>query len=221
MPEAVIVAAARTPIGRAGKGSLVDVRPDDLAAGVDPGRRSTGCRVSTRRPWTTSMSAAPSRATSTAATWPAGSRCSSGSTACRPRRSTGSAPPACRPRGWPSTRSGPARATRSCRPASSASRATAASARPGSIPVETHHPRLRRRRGSGQPGRRRPTRSGTTRARTASCPTSTSPWARRPRTSPPCGASAGREQDAFGVRSQNLARDGRSPTASSTPRSRR
>ncbi len=34
MPEAVIVATARTPIGRAGKGSLVDVRPDDLAAGV-------------------------------------------------------------------------------------------------------------------------------------------------------------------------------------------
>ena len=34
MPEAVIVAAARTPIGRAGKGSLVDVRPDDLTAGI-------------------------------------------------------------------------------------------------------------------------------------------------------------------------------------------
>src|SRR6266849_4733343 len=32
MREAVIVSAARTPIGRAGKGSLVDVRPDDLAA---------------------------------------------------------------------------------------------------------------------------------------------------------------------------------------------
>lgn len=32
MPEAVIVAAARTPIGRAGKGSLRDMRPDDLAA---------------------------------------------------------------------------------------------------------------------------------------------------------------------------------------------
>jgi acetyl-CoA C-acetyltransferase len=32
MPEAVIVAAARTPIGRARKGSFVDVRPDDLAA---------------------------------------------------------------------------------------------------------------------------------------------------------------------------------------------
>lgn len=32
MPEAVIVAAARTPIGRAHKGSLKDFRPDDLAA---------------------------------------------------------------------------------------------------------------------------------------------------------------------------------------------
>ncbi|MFP5297787.1 MAG: acetyl-CoA C-acyltransferase [Actinomycetota bacterium] len=32
MPEAVIVATARTPIGRANKGSLADVRPDDLAA---------------------------------------------------------------------------------------------------------------------------------------------------------------------------------------------
>lgn len=34
MAEAVVVAAARTPIGRARKGSLVSVRPDDLAAGV-------------------------------------------------------------------------------------------------------------------------------------------------------------------------------------------
>ncbi|HEV3232126.1 MAG TPA: acetyl-CoA C-acyltransferase, partial [Candidatus Dormibacteraeota bacterium] len=31
MPEAVIVAAARTPIGRASKGSLVDLRPDEMA----------------------------------------------------------------------------------------------------------------------------------------------------------------------------------------------
>ncbi|MGH7611991.1 MAG: acetyl-CoA C-acyltransferase [Candidatus Dormibacteria bacterium] len=34
MPEAVIVAAGRSAIGRAGKGSLVDCRPDDLAAQV-------------------------------------------------------------------------------------------------------------------------------------------------------------------------------------------
>jgi len=32
MPDAVIVAAGRSPIGRAAKGSLVDVRPDDLGA---------------------------------------------------------------------------------------------------------------------------------------------------------------------------------------------
>jgi acetyl-CoA C-acetyltransferase len=32
MPDAVIVATARTPIGRARKGSLVDARPDDLVA---------------------------------------------------------------------------------------------------------------------------------------------------------------------------------------------
>ena len=34
MPEAVIVATARSPIGRANKGSLVDIRPDDLAAQI-------------------------------------------------------------------------------------------------------------------------------------------------------------------------------------------
>src|SRR5450631_899385 len=34
MPEAVVVAAGRSPIGRAMKGSLVDVRPDDLGAHV-------------------------------------------------------------------------------------------------------------------------------------------------------------------------------------------
>ena len=34
MPEAVIVATSRSPIGRARKGSLVDLRPDDLAAQI-------------------------------------------------------------------------------------------------------------------------------------------------------------------------------------------
>ena len=34
MPEAVIVATARSPIGRAGKGSLTGVRPDDLVAEI-------------------------------------------------------------------------------------------------------------------------------------------------------------------------------------------
>jgi len=34
VPEAVLVSAARSPIGRAGKGSLVDLRPDDLVAAM-------------------------------------------------------------------------------------------------------------------------------------------------------------------------------------------
>ncbi|OLT11584.1 acetyl-CoA acetyltransferase [Pseudonocardia sp. CNS-139] len=34
MPEAVIVAAARSPIGRAGKGSLVSIRPDELTVQI-------------------------------------------------------------------------------------------------------------------------------------------------------------------------------------------
>ena len=34
MPEAVIVAASRTPIGRANKGSLADVRPEDVRLGM-------------------------------------------------------------------------------------------------------------------------------------------------------------------------------------------
>ena len=37
MPEAVLVATARTPIGRAFKGSLKDVRPDDLSVQVVQG----------------------------------------------------------------------------------------------------------------------------------------------------------------------------------------
>ena len=46
MPEAVIVSTARSPIGRAGKGSLVTMRPDDLAtqmvrAALTRSRRST------------------------------------------------------------------------------------------------------------------------------------------------------------------------------------
>ena len=34
MPEAVIIDAVRTPIGRAFKGSLREVRPDDMGAYV-------------------------------------------------------------------------------------------------------------------------------------------------------------------------------------------
>jgi acetyl-CoA C-acetyltransferase len=47
MPEAVIVATARTPIGRAFKGSLKDLRPDNLAfaAQVIPSYRDLGIDI--------------------------------------------------------------------------------------------------------------------------------------------------------------------------------
>ena len=47
MPEAVIVATARSPIGRAMKGSLVDVRPDDMAAQIVKARAGQGARAPT------------------------------------------------------------------------------------------------------------------------------------------------------------------------------
>ena len=34
MPEAVIVATARSPIGRANKGSLASIRPDELSTQI-------------------------------------------------------------------------------------------------------------------------------------------------------------------------------------------
>ena len=82
MPEAVIVAAARSPIGRARKGSLVDVRPDDLAAGVISAALD---QVPALDPAEMEdlMSAAPSRGMSTAATWPGGSAVLLGWTRCR------------------------------------------------------------------------------------------------------------------------------------------
>ena len=63
MRDAVILATSRTPIGRAFKGSLVDVRPDDMSAfviddvlskvpAVDPGDRRgrhLGLRAARRR----------------------------------------------------------------------------------------------------------------------------------------------------------------------------
>ena len=45
MPEAVIVATARSPIGRAFKGSLKDLRPDDLDRHDRPRRARQGARA--------------------------------------------------------------------------------------------------------------------------------------------------------------------------------
>ena len=118
MPEAVIVSAARSPIGRANKGSLKDFRPDDLAAlivadraGQDPGAGP----AHRRRPLPRLR---PARRRDAATTWAGSSTSSTAWTTCPAPPSPATAPPRCRPPGWPSTRSRPARATCSSPPAS-------------------------------------------------------------------------------------------------------
>ena len=137
MPEAVIVATARTPIGRAFKGSLKDLRPDDLAA-APCAPRSTRCRRSTRDDRRPDARLRPARRASRASTWPASSPCCSATTSCPAPRSPATAPPRCRPRGWRCTRSRPARATCSSPRASSPSPATRAAA-----PTRCRTPRTR------------------------------------------------------------------------------
>ena len=124
MPEAVIVDAIRTPIGRAMKGSLKDVRADDLAAvplkalvernpDVDfsrDRRRHDGRRLRRRR---AGLQRRPQRR--------AAGRASTITSPASP--STASAPRRCRRCAWPSTRSRPARATSTSPPASRPSRA--------------------------------------------------------------------------------------------------
>ena len=44
MPEAVLVSAVRTPVGRAPKGALSTTRPDDLAATALTQRSGAGSR---------------------------------------------------------------------------------------------------------------------------------------------------------------------------------
>ena len=84
MTEAVIVATARTPIGRAFKGSLKDLRPDDLSEQVVRGLLE---KLPALDPETIDDlywgCADPSGAHGR--TWPASSRCSPAWTTCRPR----------------------------------------------------------------------------------------------------------------------------------------
>ena len=49
MPEAVLVAAVRTPVGRAPKGALSTTRPDDLAATAMTGALGQGSRARQNR----------------------------------------------------------------------------------------------------------------------------------------------------------------------------
>ena len=192
MPEAVIVDAIRTPIGRAAKGSLKDVRADDLAAvplkalvernpGVDFGQTDDmmmGCGFQ--------LGEAGYNVGRNAALL-------AGIDHHVPARpSTASAPPRCRRSGWPSTRSRPARATSTSPPASRPSRAS--------------------------PPTRRSSRTRGSTAPTARRTTSTSRWGSRPRTSPGAARSAARRRTS-GPRPRRTARSRRATAATSTPRS--
>ena len=191
MPEAVIVSAARSPIGRANKGSLQGLPPRRPGRHHRPGRAGQDPGARPARRSTTSTSAAACPAASRATTWAASSTCSTAWTPCPAPRSPATAPRRCRPPGWRSTRSRPARATCSSPPASR--RSPASPRAPPTTAPDTQNPLF-----DGRPGaatdedRRRAARTGTTRARTACCPTSTSRWARPPRTSPGCAASTAR-----------------------------
>ncbi len=106
------------PIGRANKGSLVDVRPDDLArhrrrtcSPKVPGARSAAS--SRTSSWAAASPAA--RPATTSAAWPRSSPACPTSPA---SRSTATARRRCRPSAWPPTPSRPARATSSSPPAS-------------------------------------------------------------------------------------------------------
>ena len=220
MPEAVIVATARSPIGRAMKGSLVDVRPDDLAATIvqavldkvpgldpaDPGRPDARLR-------------------------------GAGGEAGRQHGPPG------RRGSWATTRLPGTTVNRFCASSVQTSRMAFHAIKAGeghafvSAGVEcvsqypafngrrrrargVPQPRLRRGAGPDRGDRRARTRPGATRARTACCPTSTSRWARPPRTWPRHAGSPGPSRTSSGSARRTWPRR-RSRTASSTARSRR
>ena len=180
MPEAVIVATGRTPIGRAVKGSLVECRPDDLSALVIKTVLEKVPAAHVRATSRTCCSAAVSRRARRATTSPGWRRSWPVSTTSRASPSTATAPRRCRRSAWLRTPSGPARVTCSSRPGWRRSAATCTAPRT-SGPAQHG---VRRRRGSA-PQARTPAVD-----RSLGAPgrqlarTSTSRWARRPRTWP-------------------------------------
>ena len=189
MPEAVIVATARSPIGRAGRGSLVDLRPDDLTAQVvravlekvpalDPhtiddvllgcGRPGgeSGFNLARVVNVLLGLDDVPGAtltrycASSTQTTRMAFHAIKAGEADVI-------------------VSAGVETVSRYDRGTSEAARQPQRGLRRGDRPQRGGHGRWRGR-------------SGTTRARTAGCPTSTSPWARPPRTSPRCAVCAAR-----------------------------
>ena len=203
MPEAVIVSAARSPIGRAIKGSLKDVRPDDLTATIVRAALDKVPELDPTRHRRPASSAAACPAARAATTWAASSRCCSATTTCPAPRSPATAPRRCRPPGWRSTRSRPARATCSSPPASRPSPGS-----PRATPTASRTPRTRVFGEAEQPHRRaarRAARTGTTRARTGQLPDVYIAMGQTAENVARLRGLSRQELDEFGVRSQNLA----------------
>ena len=204
MPEAVIVSAARSPIGRANKGSLEGLpsrRPDraDRPGGAGQGPRArparpiddlllgcglpggeTGNNMARVVTVLLGMDDVPG-ATHHPLLLLVGADHADGLPRDQGRRGRRrSSPPASRPS--PASPRAP--------PTTSPTPATRSS------PTRRRAPRSY---AAGRPGLARPARGR------RSCPTSTSRWARPPRTSPGCAASTARSSTSSRVRSQNLA----------------
>ena len=199
MPEAVIVATGRTPIGRANKGSLVECRPDDLERARAPRRARARCPSSTRPRWRTSSSAAaspPARPGYNVARVAA-------ILAGLDERARRDGQPlllllaADHPHGGPRH---PGRRGRRLH------RRRRRDGEPLHARRVGHRPAQRRvRRGRGADQGPRPGRDRALDARRPACPTSTSPWARRRRTWPSTRRSAAQEMDEFALLSQTRA----------------
>ena len=151
MPEAVIVATARSPIGRANKGSLVDLRPDDMAAQIIDALLDQGAAGRPGRRRRPDDGHAASRQVRRASTSPAWSPCWPGSTTSPASPSTATARRACRPSAWPPTRSRPARATVHRRRRRDASAATRRAPRHRAQPVFEPMPASARSSAPGRP----------------------------------------------------------------------
>ena len=199
MPEAVIVATGRTPIGRANKGSLVECRPDDLSALVIRAVLEQGARSSTPP---------RSRTCILGCGQPAGeagynvARVAAILAGLRRRARRHGQPlllvlAADDPHGGPRH---PGRRGRRLRRRRRRDGEPLHARRVGHRPAQ---PGVRRGRGAHQGPRARRHRAVDP-ARPA-CPTSTSPWARRPRTWPSTRRSAAQEMDEFALLSQTRA----------------
>ena len=185
MPEAVIVSAARSPIGRANKGSLTELRPDDLTAfivkaaldkvpALDPNTiddHYLGCGL------------------------PGGESGNNMARVVNVLNGLDEVPGATITRYCSSSVQTTRMAFHAIKAGEgdvfiSAGVETVSAVREGHLRPLARHPQPR----ASTTPRRAPTRppraarTGTTRARTACCPTSTSRWARPPRTSPSSAA---------------------------------